>query len=99
MTRGEMIDADPSIANPGRTRRCVVSDVGLCPELSPFIEGPNLVASVLSDQPRCANTREPRHAPRGRKDQHTRVGSSRHPHWAVVDATRLPWRIFPSTDD
>ena len=55
MTRGEMIEADPSIANPDHTQRRVVSDVGLCAELSPFIEGPNLIAAGRVDMGLSAN--------------------------------------------
>jgi len=40
-----MIEADPAIANPDCTRRHVVSDMGLCPELSPFIEDPDLITA------------------------------------------------------
>src|SRR5262245_31744055 len=40
-----MIEPDPSIANPDHTWRHVVSDVGLCPKLSPFIEDLNLIAA------------------------------------------------------
>jgi hypothetical protein len=47
--RCEVIEPDPSIANPDRTRRHVVSDVGLCPELSPLIEDLNpITAGQLS---------------------------------------------------
>src|SRR5262249_49287369 len=37
ITRCEMIEPDPSIPNPNHTRRHVVGDVGLCPELCPLI--------------------------------------------------------------
>ena len=50
-----MIEADPSIANPDHTQRRVVSDVGLCAELSPFIEGPNLIAAGRVDMAISAN--------------------------------------------
>ena len=55
LARRKMIEADPSIANPDHTQRRVVSDVGLCAELSPFIEGPNLIAAGRVDMAISAN--------------------------------------------
>src|SRR5215468_4125034 len=45
IARCEMVEPDPSIANPDHTRRNVVGDVSLCPELSPLIVNPSPIAT------------------------------------------------------